>query len=233
MNVLYFGHSAVAVRHGEHTIVVDPFLHGNPMMQGKTLPADFKPTTILLTHGHFDHIADAEELSKKHHAPVVGVFELATFFEHKGCKAIACGLGGRVQHAWGWSKFVPAFHSSSHEGKYLGMPAGVMFEVGGVTFYHAGDTCIYGDMKLFAELYRPQVAFLPIGGHFTMDTFEAAKAVELIQPEVVIPIHYNTFPPIHADAEGFRRDVEARTRTRVQVMKALDSWEVQVPARVH
>lgn len=231
MRVQYFGHSAVAVQHGEHTVLVDPFLQGNPLLQGKAIPADLKPSTILLTHAHADHLGDAEALSKKHHAPVVAIFELGSYFEARGCQAMACSMGGRVQHPWGWSKLIPAFHSSSHEGKYLGMPCGVIFEIGGVTFYHAGDTCIFGDMKLFSELYRPQVAFLPIGGYFTMDIFEAVKAVELIQPEVVIPVHYNTFPPIQADPQDFRRQVESKTSARVQVMNALDTWEVQVGAR--
>ena len=111
------------------------------------------------------------------------------------------------------------------------MGSGVVFEVGGVTFYHAGDTCVFSDMALIAELHRPQVAFLPIGGHFTMDLQEAIKAVELIRPDVVVPIHYDTFPPIRTDAEEFRRQVEAHTFTRVQIMKALDTWEVELPAR--
>lgn len=232
MQVQYFGHSAFAVHHGEHTILVDPWLNGNPHMEGKSIPSDLKPTTILLTHGHFDHLADAEALAKQHGAPIVGIFELATYFQEKGCPANPCGMGGRVNHPWGWSKLVPAFHSSSHEGRYLGMPCGIMFEIGGVVFYDAGDTCVYGDMKLFSELYRPQVAFLPIGGHFTMDIFEAVKATELIGPEVVIPIHYDTFPPIAADANDFKSRVESlRTGARVQVMKALDTWEVEVGAK--
>ncbi len=230
MLVRYFGHSALAVEHGEHTVLVDPFLHGNPHLQGRSLPA-LKPTTILVTHAHSDHTGDAQELSRKHNAPVIATFELGSWLAEKGCPAIPCNMGGRIQQPWGWARLVPAFHSSSHDGKYLGMPCGVVFEVGGVTFYHAGDTSIFGDMKLLAELYRPQVAFLPIGGHFTMDIFEAVKAVELIQPEAVIPIHYNTFPPIKADAQEFRSQVEARTGARVLVMGALDTWEVQVGPR--
>ena len=230
LQVQYFGHSAVAVHDGTHTVLVDPFLQGNPHLQGKALPA-LKPSTILLTHGHFDHLADTEELSRQHGAPVLGTFELASFFEEKGCPAIPCNMGGRIQQPWGWATLIPAFHSSSHEGKYLGMPCGVIFQVGGVTFYHAGDTCVFGDMKLFAELYGVQVAFLPIGGHFTMDILQAVKAVQLVQPEVVIPIHYDSFPPIQADVQDFRRQVEARVASRVQVMGPLETWDVQVKPR--
>ena len=225
----YFGHSALAVEHGDHTVLVDPFLHGNPHLQGHPMP-ELKPTTILVTHAHSDHTGDAQSLSRKHQAPVVATFELGSWFAEKGCPAIPCNMGGRIRQPWGWARLVPAFHSSSHEGQYLGMPCGVVFEVAGVTFYHAGDTSVFGDMRLLAELYRPRVAFLPIGGHFTMDIQEAVKAVELIQPEVVIPIHYNTFPPIEADAQEFKRQVEARSDARVRIMAALDTWEVEVDA---
>lgn len=229
MRIQYFGHSTFAVEHEQATVLVDPWLTGNPHLEGLTLPEGLRPSAILVTHGHFDHIADVERLSKEHQAPVVAAFELATWFERKGCPAVPCGMGGRVAHPWGWSKLVPAFHSSSHEGHDLGMPCGIMFEIGGTVFYAAGDTCVFSDMKLYADLYRPKVAFLPIGGHFTMDTFEAVKAAELVGAETVIPIHYNTFPPIQADPEAFKREVEAAGRSRVRVMRPLESWELPGP----
>ncbi|GMU52284.1 MAG: hypothetical protein AMXMBFR33_14300 [Candidatus Xenobia bacterium] len=227
MKIRYLGHSAVAVEHQDTTVVVDPFMTGGPWV--KTVPADLQPTTILLTHGHEDHVGDAVALSKKHNAPVVAMFELANRLAELGAEVVHCGLGGRIKHAWGWSKLVPAWHSSSFHGKYMGTPAGVVFEVGGRVFYHAGDTCIFSDMKLIAELYKPEIMFLPIGGAFTMDVFEAVKAIEFVSPRFAIPIHYNTFEAINQDPEEFRREVESRFSTRVQVMEPLDSWEIPSP----
>lgn len=223
MKFHYYGHSTMAISEGSHTVVFDPFLSGNPMMG--EIPTDLKPSTIILTHGHEDHVGDSVELSKKHGAPVVAVFELANHMESLGAKTIPCGLGGRVNHDWGWSKFVPAFHSSSYGGKYMGMPAGCVVNIGGRTVYNAGDTCIFSDMKLIAELYKPEIALLPIGGHFTMDLFEAVKAVEFIQPKIVIPMHYNTWEPISEDPQKFKAEVEKNTQARVQVMSARSVWE--------
>lgn len=223
MKLRYFGHSAFAVEHEGHVVLTDPFLSSGPA--GK-IPEDLKPTSILLTHGHEDHVGDAVELSKKHGAPIMAMWELANMLEKEGAQVMQAGMGGRVKHPWGWSKLVQAHHSSTFGGKYTGTAAGIVFEIGGRVFYNTGDTCLFSDMKLISELYKPEIMLLPIGGTFTMDLFEAVKAVEFVQPRYAIPLHYNTFPPIEQDPEEFRREVEAKHPARVQVMKAMEAWDV-------
>ena len=108
----------------------------------------------------------------------------------------------------------------------MGMPAGVIIDFGGVRVYNTGDTCVFGDMALIAEMYKPEVMILPVGGHFTMDAFEAKKAIELVKPKVAIPVHYNTWPPLEMDVEKFKKEVESEFQTRVEVMAVGETFEL-------
>ncbi|MGB6407999.1 MAG: metal-dependent hydrolase [Planococcus donghaensis] len=207
MHVSYHGHSVVKIKTGEFTILIDPFISGNKLTDLKV--ADEKPDAILLTHAHNDHVGDTVELAKNNNAQVIAPVELANYLSSQGVDAVGMNLGGAHKFDFGVVKFTKAFHSSSFttdEGEvvYGGMPAGILFQAEGKTIYHAGDTEVFGDMKILGERNDIDVAFVPIGDYFTMGPEDAAYAVELLKPKMVVPIHFNTFPPIEQDPEHFK-----------------------------
>lgn len=193
-----------------HTVILDPWVSSNP-----STPADMKKfesvDALLCSHGHFDHIGDAIELAKKHDATVVAMFELCNWMEKKGVKKISpMGLGGSQMVLDMKINMVQAFHSSGiQDGEqtiYGGTAAGyvVQFE-NGLKIYHAGDTAVFGDMRLIHELYHPDIAMLPIGDRFTMGPREAAYACELLRPKTVVPMHYGTFPLLTGTVAEFKK----------------------------
>jgi len=207
VEVRYLGHSAVLLTDGRTRIVIDPFLTGNPMAAASL--AEVQADLILVTHAHGDHFGDSVALSKKG-GTVVSTFEIATYAEKHGAKAVPMNIGGTYRFPGGWLKWFPAWHSSSFpDGTYGGMPMGVVVELGGKRIYHAGDTALFSDMRLIGELGL-DLALLPIGDHFTMGPEDALKALDLLRPKGVVPIHYNTFPPIQQDGEAFARRAKER-----------------------
>ena len=217
MKVRYLGHSAFQLI-GSKNVLIDPFLSGNPI----AAELNGKPDLILVTHAHGDHLGDAVELSRRFNAPIVCMYDIAQHL--RGVNVYGMNYGpARIE---GLDVImVPAWHSSSMNGQEIGNPVGFIVKMDGKTVYHAGDTFVFGDMALFRELYGPiDVALLPIGGYFTMGPREAAKAVELLRPKIVVPMHYNTFPPIRQDPEEFKRLVG--DRARVEILKPGEDLDV-------
>jgi L-ascorbate metabolism protein UlaG (beta-lactamase superfamily) len=218
MDIRFLGQSAVELTDGDARILVDPFLTGNPKA---TVSADeLEPTHILLTHGHADHYGDTLELANRTGAPVLAIVEIANELAELGVETVHDpNLGGTVAFDWGWVKLVPAWHTSTTPNGTVCTPAGLLIMVGETLLYHLGDTCLFSDIQLIAQRgNHVNVALVPIGGHYTMDRFDAVTACEWIGADEVIPIHYDTFPPIETDAQAFQTDVENATESKVVVL---------------
>ena len=203
VSITWWGHSAFLIEGNGKAVVVDPFLTGNP---AATIgPEEVACTHVALTHGHEDHVGDTIMIAKANQAPVIAAFELTNWVQSQGHDLVEpANPGGRVDLGDGcWVALTQAFHSSSYEGKYMGMPCGLMIHMGGKTVYHCGDTGLFGDMKLLGEIYKPDVAIIPIGDRFTMGPELASHAADLIGAPIVIPCHYNTWPPIEVDVSTF------------------------------
>lgn len=206
MHITFHGHSCIQLHGTDHNVIIDPYLTGNP--QATVQADDIKTDYVLLTHGHGDHIADAAAIAISNDAPLAAIVELADYMALQGVKnTVGMNLGGGASLAFGNVKFVPALHSSSLtvDGQtiYMGNPAGLVIQMDGLTIYHAGDTALFSDMKLIGERYQPDLSFLPIGSFFTMDPEDALFAAQWTKSKHVVPIHYNTFPPIVQDGRDY------------------------------
>ncbi|MCL6594519.1 MAG: metal-dependent hydrolase [Alicyclobacillus sp.] len=228
VQLIYHGHSCVQVVHDGTSLIIDPFLTPPGF---KTSLADVRVQYILLTHGHFDHTADAIALAKQNNATVVATHELATYLGWQGVQTTGLNIGGSIRLPFGRVKMTQAFHSSSYivesEQKivYAGMPGGFIVEIGGKTLYHAGDTGLFSDLKLIGERHTIDVACLPIGDTFTMGPEEAVLAAQWVRAQYVLPIHYNTFPAIQQDADAFVRQLKA-VGVQGKALKPGETWEL-------
>ncbi len=203
--ITWHGHAGFSIKESLD-ILIDPFFSGNPL--ATEAAEDIRPDIILLTHGHFDHSGDAAKISKKNDAPVLCSFELSEILKKEDVKTIDINPGGTVDFRGAKIAAVPAIHSSSYNGLYAGEAMGFIVNNGDIKIYHAGDTTYFKDMELIGKLYKPDVAMLPVGGHYTMDIDGAVEAIKLLGVKKAIPMHYNTFPSIKADASEFKRKAE-------------------------
>jgi L-ascorbate metabolism protein UlaG (beta-lactamase superfamily) len=222
VDIRFLGHACFELSDGDSRILIDPFLSANPKAAAK--PDELDPTHILLTHGHVDHVLDAVDIAKRTGAHCVGVVETANWLGGQGVENVSDpNLGGTVSFDWGWVKLVPALHSSATPDGTVTYASGLVINIAGTTVYHAGDTCLFGDMRLIAQRNPIDVAIMPVGGHYTMDRHDAVVAADMIGAGIVIPCHYDTFPLIETDIDAFKADVESKTSSKVVVLQPGES----------
>jgi L-ascorbate metabolism protein UlaG (beta-lactamase superfamily) len=219
VDIRFLGHACFELTEGDASVLIDPFLTGNPKAAVEASEVD--PTHILLTHGHPDHYGDVEDIAKRTNAQVVAIVEIANELTDAGVENVSDpNIGGTVKFDWGWVKLVPAWHTSTTPRGTANVPAGLLIGIGGKVVYHLGDTGLFSDLKLVAHRGDPvDVALMCIGGHYTMDRLDAVVAAEFIDAGTVIPCHYDTFPPIETDAEKFKSEVESETSSKVAILQ--------------
>ena len=216
MNLRFLGQSCFELQVPGATILIDPFLTGNP--KAAATADELQPDVILLTHGHGDHLGDTADIARRTGATVVAIVELAGELSSElgeGHDVREPNLGGTVVFDWGWVRLVPAWHTAVSPSGTAHMPAGLVVHAGGKTIYHLGDTALFSDLALPGQRDALDLAIIPIGGHYTMDRHDAVRAAEFVGAPAVIPCHYDTFPPIETDAAAFAADIEATGRRAI------------------
>jgi L-ascorbate metabolism protein UlaG (beta-lactamase superfamily) len=226
VDIRFLGHACFELKAGGTTVLIDPFLTGNPVAAASA--DEVEADVILLSHGHGDHFGDTVDIAKRTGATVVAIVELAAEIGEQGVDVRDPNYGGTEQFDWGWVKLVAAWHTGVSPSGTAAPACGLLIHIGDHLVYHLGDTALFGDMQLIARRGdRVDVALVPIGGHYTMDRYDAVTAVELINPDQVIPCHYNTFPPIETDVQAFKSDVQNAGFSQVVVLEPGDSHTVR------
>ncbi len=201
----YLGHSCFEIKTQKQSILIDPYIQASKNYDYR----EENITDIFVTHGHADHLGSTFDIAKYKQATVTAIFELANICSRNGVKAKGVNFGGWIEYDWGRALFVPAIHTSSYlEGEYAGDAAGIIFQINGVTIYHAGDTALTQEMKMIKVLYKPDIALLPIGGIYTMDIEHAVIAAKWVGAKITIPMHYNTFDAIYVDTTNFEMGLQ-------------------------
>lgn len=219
-SIRWFGHSGFEIIADKKVILVDPFLTGNPKAAAKASDIT-RADIVCVTHDHSDHLGDAIDICKRTGATFVGVYELGNYVQAQGVTdVVAMNVGATLEVKGIKITMVQAFHSAER-----GSPVGFVFDVGKARIYHAGDTGLFSDMRMIGQIYRPDIACLPIGGYYTMGAREAAEAVRLLLPKIVFPMHYLTFPVLAQSADDFVKAIkEKQLGTQVVVLKPGESY---------
>ncbi len=225
-DLTFLGHASWAIKSGDSSVLLDPFLTDSPVAPctADSLDADH----ILVTHGHFDHVADVASIANRTGSTVIAMVEVAQWFanEQQVQSTVGMNLGGTVQLPFGSVKMTPALHSSElPDGSYGGVAGGFLMKFAEGTVYFAGDTALFSDMQLIGKV-GIDIAVLPIGDHFTMGPDDALEAIRLLQPKRVVPNHYNTWPPIRQDAAAWAERVKTETNAEPVVLDPGESLGV-------
>ena len=217
----YNGHANISLTKDNVTILIDPFFTDNPV--NKTNPNEVECDYILVSHAHFDHIGDAIDIAKRTGATIISTAEIANMAESKGCNSHGMNIGGKFNFEFGSVKVTQAIHSAGIE---VGVACGFIIDFYGKTIYFAGDTALFGDIELIGRMNNIDYALLPIGDNFTMGPEEALEAVKMLKPNVVIPIHYDTWPPIAQSPQDFKIEVEKNCDAKVLIVDFNESIEI-------
>jgi len=229
VQITWHGHSTWSIRTGKFHLLIDPFLESNPV--AKTKPSQLHPTHILISHGHFDHIADAASIAKKSGAQVFANYEIAAWLaKHHGVENnVGMNLGGSYACDAGTFQLVPALHSSSlPDGSYGGTAGGWVLDLNSkdsasYRIYYAGDTALFSDMQWVAR--KPvHLLIVPIGDLFTMGVDDSVQATRFVHPQYVMPTHFNTWPPIAQDQNAWAAQIDAHTDAEPVLMTVDQPW---------